>query len=130
MGKNTLLINKHQGSYFFLACVLTSIDLNPTQSHPSSHCGSCTACLDACPTDAFPEPGKLDARKCISYLTIEHRGGIEMNLRAKIGNWLFGCDICQEVSLEHQAGTKKSTQGTRERTKFNRDLGKDSPSSK
>lgn len=97
MGKNTLLINKHQGSYFFLACVLTSIDLNPTQSHPSSHCGSCTACLDACPTDAFPEPGKLDARKCISYLTIEHRGSIEMNLRAKIGNWLFGCDICQEV---------------------------------
>lgn len=96
-GKNTLLLNKHQGSYFFLACILCNTDLPYDESHDSSHCGSCKACLDACPTDAFPAPGVLDASRCISYLTIEHRSAIPKSLRDGIGNWLYGCDVCQEV---------------------------------
>ena len=96
-GKNTLLLNKQIGSYFFLACLLTDDELPIDSPHESSHCGTCTACLDACPTDAFPAPGVLDATRCISYLTIEHREQISIELRDGIGNWLFGCDVCQEV---------------------------------
>ena len=96
-GKNTLLLNKHQGSYFFLACVLCNTDLPHNNSHDASHCGTCRACLDACPTDAFPKPGVLDASRCISYLTIEHRSPIPVELRKGIGNWLYGCDVCQDV---------------------------------
>ncbi|KAA1258904.1 Epoxyqueuosine reductase [Rubripirellula obstinata] len=96
-GKNTLLLNKKRGSYFLLACVLVDIELPADQPHPSDHCGTCTACLDACPTDAFPKPGVLDASRCISYLTIEHRDSIDVELRPKMADWFFGCDVCQEV---------------------------------
>lgn len=108
-GKNTLLLNKRLGSYFFLACVITDLELPVSEPHESSHCGTCTACLDACPTDAFPEPGVLDASRCISYLTIEHREAIPHDLRVGINDWLFGCDVCQDVCPWNRKPTRSST---------------------
>lgn len=95
--KNTMLINKHSGSYFFLAALLIDQELSYDQPHLTSHCGTCTACLDACPTDAFVKPYVLDATRCISYLTIEHRSQIPVEYREQMGDWIFGCDVCQDV---------------------------------
>ena len=97
IGKNTMLINPKAGSWFFLGEILTDLALPIDPVEPSVHCGSCTACLDICPTNAFIGANQLDARKCISYLTIEYKGSIPLELRPLMGNRIYGCDDCQIV---------------------------------
>jgi epoxyqueuosine reductase len=97
VAKNTMLIHPRAGSFFFLSALLTDLDLPIDGPIETDHCGTCTACLDACPTGALPAPRVLDATKCISTLTIEDHGAVARELRQGMGDWVFGCDICQDV---------------------------------
>ena len=96
IGKNSLLLNRSMGSFFFLAELILDIELEP-DGPIKDYCGSCTACMDACPTDAIPEPYVVDGSKCISYFTIELKEEIPAAVKGKFENWIFGCDICQDV---------------------------------
>ena len=96
-GRNTMMLNARAGSYFFLAEIFTDIDFGAAAVPYRPHCGKCRRCIEQCPTGALGDGNGMDARLCISYLTIEHRGPIAPEMRAKLGNWIFGCDICQEV---------------------------------
>lgn len=108
IGKNTLLLSQEGGSWFFLGEILTSLELPLDTETEQNQCGKCKACMTCCPTDAFPEPYVLDARKCISYLTIEHAGPIPVELRKPMGNRVFGCDDCQLVCpWNREAATTK-----------------------
>jgi len=97
IGKNSMLINPKAGSTFFLAEILLGIELESDEPFSTDHCGTCNRCITACPTNCILPDRTLDSNRCISYLTIEHKNEIPENLREQIGNWIFGCDICQQV---------------------------------
>jgi epoxyqueuosine reductase len=96
IGKNSLLLNRGMGSFFFLAELIVDLELD-YDGPLKDYCGTCTACMDACPTDAIPEPYVVDGSKCISYFTIELKEEIPVEQKGKFENWIFGCDICQDV---------------------------------
>jgi epoxyqueuosine reductase len=123
IGKNTMLIHPRRGSTFFLGEILTDLEFDVYDTaHRTTMCGSCTRCLTACPTNAFPRPHVLDGRRCISYLTIEHKGEIDPELRPLMDNWIFGCDVCQDV-----CPFQRFAQPTNERTFFPVDLDRAAP---
>ena len=120
-GKHTNLVSRDHGSWLYLGVILTTADITPDEPE-ASHCGSCRRCLDACPTNAFPAPYQLDARRCISYLTIEHKGPIPREFRAAIGNRIYGCDDClaacpwnkfAAAARDQQLAIRSETQGPR-----------------
>ncbi|MFK7788755.1 MAG: tRNA epoxyqueuosine(34) reductase QueG, partial [Phycisphaeraceae bacterium] len=119
-GKHTLMIHPRFGSYFLLGTIVTTLPMQTSElagfpeplSPPTDHCGSCTRCIDACPTDAIASEGySIDARKCISYLTLEHRGAIDEQYHEPMGDWLAGCDICQDVCPHNRRRTDAAAQG-------------------
>ncbi|MEM6505479.1 MAG: tRNA epoxyqueuosine(34) reductase QueG [Planctomycetota bacterium] len=119
-GKHTLMIHPRYGSYFLLGTIVTTLPMQTSElagfpdplSRPTDHCGSCTRCIDACPTDAITKKGySLDARKCISYLTLEHRGPIDERYHEPMGGWLAGCDICQDVCPHNRRRSSAAEQG-------------------
>lgn len=123
IGKNTMLIHPRRGSTFFLGEILTDLEFDAYDTpHRAKMCGNCTRCLNACPTNAFPRPHVLDARRCISYLTIEHKGEIDPALRPLMGNWIYGCDVCQDV-----CPFQRFTQPTNERAFFPADIDRVAP---
>ena len=109
-GKHTNLLARDLGNWFFLGAIFTTLDL-PKDAPEVSHCGTCTACLDICPTKAFPAPYRLDARRCISYLTIEHKGPVDPDLRALMGNRIYGCDDCLAVCPWNKYAVAATTMG-------------------
>ncbi len=96
-GKNSCLINKEHGSFFFIGTILTDLDLSYDEPQKKDHCGNCTLCMDACPNAAIVSPGIIDSGQCISYLSIEHKGEFPKGNNDKLHGWIFGCDICQDV---------------------------------
>ena len=108
IGKNSNLINKKNGSFFFLAELIVDLELEYDDPFQTDHCGTCTKCIDACPTEAILSPFVIDAKKCISYLTIELREEIDAGFKGKMDNWMFGCDICQDVCPWNRFATPHS----------------------